>query len=207
MFTQQDYEIGKFFDNCANKGFMADFDEDEKRKLESCFKSWNIQKGNKILEPGCGSGRLTVELAKRVGDKGKVIACDISEQMINLARKREVSENITFLHCPVTSIPVNDNYFDIILCFQVFPHFSERSKALNEIYRVLKSDGVLRIVHLAGKETINKRHHDAGDVIISHKIPDETEMRELLSAQHFSIEEIRDTSDLYSLKARKIISR
>ncbi|MFC1539072.1 class I SAM-dependent methyltransferase [Candidatus Latescibacterota bacterium] len=207
MLTQQDYEIGKFFDNCANKGFMADFDEDETRKLESCFKSWNIRKGNKILEPGCGSGRLTVELAKRVGDTGEVIACDISEQMINRAQKRKVSKNITFLHSPVTAIPVKDNYFDIVLCFQVFPHFSERSKALNELYRVLKSEGVLWIVHLAGKETINKRHHDAGDVIISHRIPDETEMRELLSAHYFSVEEIRDNSELYSLKARKVSSR
>ncbi|MFC1490269.1 class I SAM-dependent methyltransferase [Candidatus Latescibacterota bacterium] len=205
MLTFQDSAIGRFFNDCAKKGFMSEFDDDEKLKLADCFKQWEIQKGDKILEPGCGSGRLTVELAKRVGDNGEIIGCDISEEMISRAQKRELDRNVTFLKSPVTAIPVKDNYFDIVMCFQVFPHFSERIKALNEIYRVLKPNGFLWIVHLAGKSTINKRHHDAGDIIISHKIPDEVEMREILSAQKFNIEEMQDTANIYSLKARKLI--
>jgi ubiquinone/menaquinone biosynthesis C-methylase UbiE len=203
VLTKQDSAIGDFFDNCAKKGIMNEFDEEERPKLTHCFKQWNIQRGDKILEPGCGSGRLTIELAEKVGKTGEVIACDISEEMICSAKKQRAYDNVTYLHSPVTTIPVNDNYFDTVMCFQVFPHFSERSKALKEIYRVLKQDGVLWIVHLASKETIHKRHREAGDVVISHNIPEEAEIREVLSQQKFSVEEILDTSDYYSLKAIK----
>ncbi len=207
MLTEKDSAIAQFFNDCADKGFMEEFDEEELRKLERCLTKWDIKEGDKVYEPGCGTGRLTSIISKIIGENGKILASDISERMISLARKRNLNGNIEFSRNPVTSIPVENEYFDISMCFQVFPHFSDRVKALRELYRVLKPNGVMWIEHLASKETVNKRHLEVGHVVVSHMIPEENDMRKLLTEHNFAVEEFVDNSQIFSLKARKMLSR
>ena len=47
--------------------------------------------GDRVLEPGCGAGRLTELLARAVGPRGAVLACDVSEEMVRRAKARVAS--------------------------------------------------------------------------------------------------------------------
>lgn len=50
----------------------------------------------------------------------------------------------------ILNIPFEDNTFDTVLCVDVLEHIKEHHKAMNELYRVLKSDGLL-LLHVPNK--------------------------------------------------------
>ena len=133
-----DEEISEYFNECARNGFMESFELEEKTKLRKLLAEWDIKPGQRILEPGCGSGRLTEYIARAAGERGKVYACDLSEEMIIRARKRKLPENVRFVCGSVEKIQTSNEYFDKAICFSVYPHFSDQSKILAEIHRVLK---------------------------------------------------------------------
>ncbi len=199
--TGTEQEIGAFFDKCANNGLMAEFDEAEKKKLARFLGMWNIRPGDRILEPGCGTGRLTEILAGIVGKDGAVVASDLSGEMIARAKKRGLPPWVRVDCASFHPVPVEDGYFDIVLCFQVFPHFNDRRRALAEIRRVIKPGGTLWIAHLSSRAAINTLHHNAGDVVVSHMIPDEIEMRNLLAGEGFTVKMIQDSPEGYMVQA------
>ena len=203
MKESKDSVIGSFFDECARNGIMDSFSPDELSKLTLYLELWNIQRGQYILEPGCGSGRLTEYLAKTVGPGGKVYACDVSAEMIRFALKRNLDEQVNFMQCSVTTIPTGDNFFDKVICFQVFPHFSDRISALTEIRRVLKQSGDLWINHFKKRNEINTFHRQATGIIVSHQLPPDNEMYELLTGNGFEVKEINDSAPGYLVHAKK----
>ena len=203
MIEKLEKDVGYYFDECAQKGIMKSFSTEEKKKLIACLKLWDIQPGQCILEPGCGSGRLTEYLAHAVGIEGEVYACDLSEQMIRRSLKRNLPGNVTFFRGSVNTIPKDKNFFDKVICFQAFPHFSDRVRSLTEIARVLKPGGDLWINHLKSRKTINTFHKNASHVIISHLIPSNKEMFRLLTQAGFEVEQIGDTPHGYCAHAVK----
>ncbi len=200
--NKEDTIIGEFFDNCARDGFMAEFDEKERIKLDSLFSIMQIEKSIRIFEPGCGTGRLSEVLAETVGESGAVVSCDLSSVMIDKARSRKLPDNVEFYCGSAHECPAKDAYFDMVFAFQVYPHFSDREATLAEFKRILKPGGDLWIAHLASRQTINDRHHEAGGPVISHKIPTRDEMNADLSAFSFELLDMKD-SDYYWLHARK----
>ncbi|MBT4483616.1 MAG: class I SAM-dependent methyltransferase [Candidatus Latescibacteria bacterium] len=204
MIEKIEQEIGCFFDECAKQGFMESFSEEELPKLKEALKRWDIRPGQHILEPGCGSGRLTEYLSRAVDAEGEVYACDISTEMIRLARKRSLPGNVMFVQASVNSIPREDNFFDSVICFQVFPHFTDQTRSLSEIARVLKPRGNLRIEHFKSRDTINSVHKEASGVIVSHIIPPDEKMRRLLNRTGFEVVGIQDSPQRYCVHAVKI---
>ncbi|MFX1534531.1 MAG: class I SAM-dependent methyltransferase [Promethearchaeota archaeon] len=97
----------------------------------------------KILEVGCGAGHTSCYYAKKLGCH--VTGVDISEQMVESAKKRAKSQNLTNVDFRVASaldLPFKDNTFDVVIaesCTGVLP---DRSRALQEYYRVLKVGGI-----------------------------------------------------------------
>jgi ubiquinone/menaquinone biosynthesis C-methylase UbiE len=204
LLNEQEKIIGSFFDDCARRGYMSSFDREELNKLDKLLKDWDLAPGDRVFEPGCGSGRLTELIAKFTGDQGVVYSCDLSPAMISLARERKIAGNAVIYHGSATEIPVQDNFFDKILLFQVFPHFNDKPRALREIRRALKISGHLWINHLKSRAEINTLHNNSSGIIISHEIPDENEMRALLESSGFSVDYISDTNEGYGAHALKI---
>ena len=101
------------------------------------FKQQNLEK---ILDLGCGTGRHALYLLKQ---GFKVYGCDASESALKIAK--EIIKNVEFKKCDMTSLPYEDNYFDGILCHFVIQHgkIEQIKKAISEIYRVLRKDGIL----------------------------------------------------------------
>ena len=129
--------------------FSSKFDK-RKRKEWKVYESLlfnkiadDMNKESTVLEVACGTGRVTLEIAKQVK---KVYAIDISSQMIDVARKNINEKGIDNIELSVEdaySTPFDNDMFDIVICINALHNMIYPEKALSEIKRVLKPEGKL----------------------------------------------------------------
>ena len=128
--------IKKYFDLNYGREIIFRWIENYIRKYEE------NQKNFKILDIGCGWGKdLTClsEISKNVDLYG----IEIDDEKITLCQQKNIT--IFKINCEKERIPVNDNFFDIIIINQVFEHTKEIFFICSEISRVLKKQGILII--------------------------------------------------------------
>ncbi len=96
----------------------------------------------KILDVACGTGILTLRLAKLVPE-GAVVGVDFSPGMIAQARAKQVPEgfNVSFIEGNAEDLPFPDNSFDYVVNSFAFHFFPNPEKAVQEMHRVLKDGG------------------------------------------------------------------
>jgi len=103
-------------------------------------------------------------------------------------------------------LPLRDASLGCIICFQVFPHFDDKVRVLSELRRVLRPGGLLLVLHLMDHHGLNALHRSAGREISSDRIwPAET-LAENLRHYGFENELVREESDLYLVRARRLQS-
>ena len=112
-----------------------------------------IKDNQKILDLGCGNGRLFFTVLKDFNIEYHGI--DNSERLIEIAKKKIFNyqlpitnqfSSFNFQVSNITDLPYPDNYFDLVFCVAAFHHLPTkklRLKALSEIKRVLKPGGYL----------------------------------------------------------------
>lgn len=96
-----------------------------------------------VLELACGTGRVTKHLSEFLPEKASLTATDINPGMIAVAKSRIASPNIKWETADISSLPYQDNTFDLIVCQFGIMFVPEKVKALQEIYRVLQPGGRL----------------------------------------------------------------
>jgi ubiquinone/menaquinone biosynthesis C-methylase UbiE len=97
-----------------------------------------IDSGDKILDLGCGNGRLK----EIIGDKADYHGTDVSGTLIRIAKNKYLDGKF-FVSKPL-SLPFENNFFDKVFCLAVFHHIPSqviRKEFLKEVRRVLKSKG------------------------------------------------------------------
>jgi len=104
----------KFFDKEADFYLEEPFTKYTKEEIEFLLKELNLPVGSKILDVGCGVGRHSIELAKR---GYKVVGIDISQRMIEKARKRAQEEGVevVFIKVDATEYKCFEE-FDAVIC-------------------------------------------------------------------------------------------
>jgi ubiquinone/menaquinone biosynthesis C-methylase UbiE len=109
-----------------------------------------IQPGNKVLDAGCGSGRLTLAAQKWVGPQGEVVGLDASPEMIQVARQKATRAGLTakFEVGVVEAMPFPDGSFDVVLNRLMLHHLPGdlKQRGLAEMRRVLKPGGICLVV-------------------------------------------------------------
>ena len=104
----------------------------------------NIQSGDKIIDIACGTGLVSFPAALHAGDKGFVMANDISDKMVEtgtaLAKERNLS-NISFQRMDAEHLDVEDGSYNIALCALGLMYFPDPLKAIKEMHRSLKPGG------------------------------------------------------------------
>lgn len=93
-----------------------------------------------VLELACGTGLLSVQL---VGNVKRLEATDFSEDMIFQAKKKAHSSRLHFSVQDATSLPYANETFDAVIISNALHIMPKPKKALSEIRRVLKQDGIL----------------------------------------------------------------
>ncbi len=112
------------------------------------MKHASINQDTKILEVGCNMGTSAIELLKKYKNI-HIVACDIDDEALKIAalnaKNAKVSHRITFIHADATSLPFENDSFDVIINEAMLTMLTEAKKrqAISEYYRVLKKGGRL----------------------------------------------------------------
>jgi len=106
-----------------------------------------LKVGMVVYDVGCGSGAMTVCLAKKVGPSGRVIAIDVSEEQLNVA-KQKVKEaglkNVTFVQADAQQLEEFPSELADVIYFRfVLIHLQQPQRALENMYQRLKLRGKL----------------------------------------------------------------
>lgn len=97
------------------------------------------------LDLGCGTGNILNKLSSRFDE---VIGLDLSDDMLSVASSNYGDkENLKFLRGKASSLPFQDESFDMVSAYSLLHHLPNFSKPVSEIFRVLKKGGVLYIDH------------------------------------------------------------
>jgi malonyl-CoA O-methyltransferase len=98
-----------------------------------------------ILDLGCGPGDSSVKL-KKLFPKSKLIAVDISQKMLKIAKsKRPFFNRFQCLQADVSALPLADESVDLIFAHHVLAYLPNMQAALTEWHRVLKPGGGLML--------------------------------------------------------------
>jgi ubiquinone/menaquinone biosynthesis C-methylase UbiE len=104
----------------------------------------NIKEGDNIIDIACGTGLVSFPAAELAGEKGFVLANDISDKMVEtgtgIVKERNLS-NISFQRMDAEELTVEDESYDIALCALGLMYFPDPLKAMKEMHRSLKPGG------------------------------------------------------------------
>lgn len=97
-----------------------------------------------VLEIACGTGVVTRRLRDHLPADAKIVATDLNEGMIEVARRKfRDGEAVEWRQADATSLPFADESFDAVVCQFGFMFFPDKPAALSEARRVLKPGGRL----------------------------------------------------------------
>ena len=105
-----------------------------------------IRPGESVLDLGTGTGSVALRVASKVGEDGRVIGNDISQEMLGLAahKAKELDiTNVEFQEGRAENIPAEDSSFDVVLASLSLMYVIDRGAAAREIGRVLRPGGRL----------------------------------------------------------------
>ena len=190
------------FDAMSIDPLWLDFTAAESIKVDSFFAMWQLEDGATILEPGCGTGRLTARLAACAGPRGRVLACDRAPQMIAKARARNLPAWVEFRQAPVLDLDLPPASFDSIICFNVLPHLVPLPIHLALFQAWLKPGRRLWICHTASRAYINSIHAEAG--MNDHLLPDLPTLSEQIAQAGLRLVDAHDGEQIYWACAEKM---
>jgi len=129
------------------KEWAAAYDHDNDNLLGTVSQPLSVQifqeyikdKSLRIIDVGCGTGLVGVELEK--GGFSNFDGIDISQEMIDIAKQRGYAQ--LFIGSLNVSLPCENNEYDAALCVGVFTHGHVGSNRLDELVRIVKPGGII----------------------------------------------------------------
>lgn len=184
-----------FFDQVAHASWSAGpYTVAEKQWLRAVLARVPVQSGDPILEPGCGSGRLTKLLAEQVGPSGRILACDISPVMLQLAARNTATlPQVTLLKEPAESLSLAAHSLKLVFCHQVFPHLEEPATALRSWRRALQPGGRIILSHFRSSSEISRHHRKAHPAVAHDCLPPAPELARWIATFGYHIDAFLDS--------------
>lgn len=111
----------------------------------------DVRPGMRVLDAGCGPGRLTLPMATRVGASGRVVALDIQPKMLEKLERRLRDGEVPNVECLLAGLgegALPPQEFDRAFLVTVLGEVPDKAAALRDIYRSLRPGGVLSITEV-----------------------------------------------------------
>ncbi len=94
-----------------------------------------------VLEIAAGTGRVTRHIRERILPSARLIASDISDEMLDVAKRKLGHLDIEWQHIDAQQLPFGDSSIDLVICCFGYMFVPDKSKAIAEVYRVMKPGG------------------------------------------------------------------
>jgi len=151
-----------------------------------------------ILDVGCGGGKA-INLMSSIFPKSSLVGIDYSKEMVDLARQVNdeliKQERVEIMNGSVSSLPMDDNKFDLVTAFETYYFWPDLINNLKEIKRTLKPGGVLLMVNETYKhKNFEERNAKIID-ILDITIHTPSEYKIFLDKSGFSNIEIKELED------------
>ena len=127
-----------------------------------------IKEGEVVLDLGSGAGLDCFLAVKKVGQTGKVIGVDMTEEMVERARanaKKQGYDNVEFKLGDIENLPIEDDSIDVIISNCVVNLAPDKSKVFKEVYRVLKKGGRMYISDIVLLDNLTKEQKENEELI------------------------------------------
>ena len=193
----------RFFDaEAAAPWAAAAYGEAERPKLARLLSAAEVGPGTRVLEVGCGTGRLTALLADAVGPEGHVVALDISPKMLAACRARLGARPTVEFVCAAAEEFTGALPMDVAVCHQVYPHFDTPPAALKRITHALRPGGRLVIAHFLPADRVNAIHQQADPILQDDRLPPVDTLAQLLRTMGLSVDWAVEDALGYLVRAR-----
>lgn len=125
----------------------------------------------KVLDAGCGPGRLAIPAAKAIGPQGELTALDLQAGMLERVREKASIaglSNIRLLQVELGKDKLESDYYDRAMLVTVLGEIPEQEAAVQEIYHALKPGGVLSVTevifdpHFQSRQSVQQAAERAG---------------------------------------------
>ena len=104
-----------------------------------------VAPSQRVLDVGSGTGLVALQAASKVGPEGQVLGIDLSEGMLDVARAKAASADLTsrleFRLMDAEALEIEDRSFDVVVSLFALYHFPNPLVALREMHRVLRLQG------------------------------------------------------------------
>jgi len=110
-----------------------------------------IGPGMSVLDAGCGPGRMTVPISRRVGDTGRVVAFDLQPRMLRRLQRRIADRGLANVETVLGKLGdgrLPAAAFDVAVLVTVLGEIPDKAGALTEIRDTLRAGGVLSITEV-----------------------------------------------------------
>ena len=170
----------------------------------------DLSDGETVLDLGSGAGADVLISARRVAPSGKAIGLDMTDEMIDLARRNSAEagvQNVEFIKGYMEELPLDDGSVDVVISNCVINLSADKPKVIAEAARVLRPGGRFAVSDvLADPDMDNATKADmrAWTGCIAGALT-ETEFRAALSAAGLGDIEIRETHRVHEHAAAAII--
>ncbi|HED00578.1 MAG TPA: class I SAM-dependent methyltransferase [Proteobacteria bacterium] len=139
-----------------NPSHMTALDSEKRKEMlpvEKIIEAVDLPEGANIADIGCGTGYLTIPLARKA-PQCQVFAVDIEPGMLSvLAERAKGLDNITIVHSTENDIPVADNILDISFLSAVLHELHNPEDFLKEIRRMSRLEHYVAVVDWNEKKT------------------------------------------------------
>lgn len=130
--------IPQHYDQYQGPMFFEDYAIDVAKRI-------NVSAVNDVLELSCGTGRVTNHIRRVLRPTSKLIASDLSPDMLEVAKQKLRGSSIEWQIIDFTKIPFADKSLDLVVCCFGYMFAENKEQAFGEAFRVLRDGGSLLI--------------------------------------------------------------
>ena len=191
-------DVIEFFDSVAPNWDAGMIRDDE--KIRHILNVAGVCEGCRVLDVATGTGVLIPDYLER--NVEKIVAFDISPNMIAVAKQKFQNESKVELQCTGIEGLRWEEPFDCAIIYDAFPHFMDVKGLVERLANVIRPGGRLTIAHDRGIDQLNM-HHSGAAKKVSNDMITTGEMAELLE-MHFVVDYQQSEEEIYIVSGRRI---